>query len=180
MDIIVAVEHESIYNFYFTRKVSVMANQEEQFMEVLEYYSSIREEGEQELLIKLLHETMGIYGCIPIHLQGLIAEKMNVKPSTITILIKMIPTLTSESYKHKITVCSGPRCGAKGGADIIMAVQKVLNVKPNQVTKDGNFLFTTQNCLKKCGMAPNLYVNDDLYSRLQPEDIKGILDKYSN
>lgn len=155
-----------------------MDNKYERFMEVIDYYTNIKDEGEQEILIRLLHETQEIYDHIPLSAQAIIAEKMNVKPSTITVLIKMLPSLRSETYKHKITVCSGPRCGAKGGADILLSVQKELKIKPGQVTKDGRFYLCTQNCLRKCGMAPNLYVDDDLHSRLQADDIKAILTKY--
>lgn len=155
-----------------------MEEKQQHFEEILESYNERKEDGEQELVVQLLHDAQEIFGFIPAAIQERIADFMNVKPSTISVLIKMIPALKGEYYKHKIIVCSGPRCGAKGGSDIIDTVGKELGVKVGQVTKDSRFLFSTQNCLKKCGLAPNMYVDDTLYSRLTPEMIKDILAKY--
>lgn len=155
-----------------------MDDKDIKFQELVNYYSTIKDEGEQELLIRLLHETQDIYGHIPFESQSIIAEKLSIKESTITVLIKMIPSLTNQTYQHKVIVCSGPRCGAKGGSDIINAVQNYLDVKPGQVTKDGVFYFTTQNCLKKCGLAPNMYIGDNLHSRLTPEQIPTLFQSY--
>lgn len=155
-----------------------MEEQYQQFMETLDEYSEKKESGQQEVIVKLLHETQEIFGYIPADAQGKIAEFMNVKPTTISVLIKMIPALKGEYYKHKIVVCSGPRCGAKGGGAILDTVEKELKVRPGQVTKDSKFLFSTQNCLKKCGVGPNMYVDDTLYSKLTPEMIKDIFSKY--
>ncbi len=155
-----------------------MEEQYNQFLEVLNRYEDRKDEGGQELIVTLLHEAQDIFGFIPVNVQTKISEYMNVKPSTISVLIKMIPALKGEYYKHKITVCSGPRCGAKGGQDIIQAVEQALGIKPGQVSKDQKFLYTTQNCLKKCGLAPNMYIDDELYSKLKPEEIKDILAKY--
>ena len=155
-----------------------MEEQYNQFLELLNHYSDRKEEAGQELIVALLHDAQAIFGYVPADIQNKISEYMNVKPTTVSVLIKMIPALKGEYYKHKIVVCSGPRCGAKGGQDIIQAVEQELRVKPGQVTKDQRFLYTTQNCLKKCGFAPNIYIDDELYSKLKPEDIKAILAKY--
>lgn len=155
-----------------------MDDKKERFLEIVDYYVNIKEDGEQEQIIRLLHETQEIYDHIPLEAQTIIAEKMGVKSSMISVLIKMIPSLRSQTYKYKVTVCSGPRCGAKGGAEILTAVQKALGIKVGQVSKDGKFYLTTQNCLKKCGLAPNMYVDDSLHSKLTPELIPEILSNY--
>ena len=40
------------------------------------------------------------------------------------------------------------------------------------------FSLTACRCIGACGLAPVLMINEDVYGRLAPEDVDGILDKY--
>jgi len=157
-----------------------MDNQYEKLEELLNYYIDHYDSisSEQEVIKQLLHEAQDIFGYIPADVQQLISEKLNIKPVTISTLIKLIPSLKGENFKHKITVCSGPRCGAKGGASILNAVEKELSIKPGKVTKDGKFLLVTQNCMKMCKNAPNLKIDEDIYNNVIPQNVN-IIKKYT-
>ena len=45
-------------------------------------------------------------------------------------------------------------------------------------TKDGKFTIQDTRCLGCCGLAPVMVINEDVYGRLTPADIKGIFEKY--
>ena len=47
-----------------------------------------------------------------------------------------------------------------------------------ECTEDGKFSLTACRCIGACGLAPVITINDDVYGRLVPEDVKGILAKY--
>ena len=42
------------------------------------------------------------------------------------------------------------------------------------------FSLTACRCVGACGLAPVMTVNDEVYGRLVPEDVEGILEKYKN
>ena len=46
-------------------------------------------------------------------------------------------------------------------------------------TEDGLFTLQATRCLGACGLAPVMTINDEVYGRLVPEDIPGILAKYT-
>lgn len=157
-----------------------MNEQYEKLEELLNYYADNYPNinTDQEVIKQLLHETQEIFDYLPSDVLQKISDKLEIKQSTLTTLIKLIPSLKGENFKHKITVCSGPRCGAKGGASILNAVEKELNVRPGKVTKDGTFLLVTQNCLKKCKTSPNMIIDEDVYNNVTVENIPSIIKKY--
>ncbi|MBU5333867.1 MAG: NAD(P)H-dependent oxidoreductase subunit E [Anaerocolumna aminovalerica] len=157
-----------------------MKEQYEKLEELLDYYSDNYNNinSDQEAIKQLLHETQEIFDYLPADALQKISDKFDIKLSALSAFIKLIPQLKGENFKHKLTVCSGPRCGAKGGATILNAVEKELNVKPGKVTKDGTFLLVTQNCLKKCKTSPNIKIDEDIYHNVTVQNIPNIIKKY--
>ena len=51
-------------------------------------------------------------------------------------------------------------------------------VSKNECTEDGRFSIEACRCIGACGLAPVFTVNDDVYGRLEPDDVESILDKY--
>ena len=76
--------------------------------------------------------------------------------------------------KYNISVCLGTACYVKGSGKILEELSKELGIEAEECTEDGKFSLTA--C--RCGLAPVITINDDVYGRLVPEDVKGILAKY--
>ena len=150
--------------------------EQEQLQELLTYYKSIRETGGQELLIALLREIQSLCGCVPPAAQAAAARK--TAPAAVAALVKRLPGLNAAPYAHRIVVCTGPRCAAKGGAAVLKAFEMALGIKAGQVTDDGRFLLDTQNCLKQCGSAPNTRIDNDLFKQVAPDLVPEILAQY--
>ncbi len=53
-----------------------------------------------------------------------------------------------------------------------------MGIEAEECTEDGKFSLTACRCIGACGLAPVITINDDVYGRLVPEDVKGILAKY--
>ena len=151
--------------------------EQEQLQELLTYYKSIRETGGQELLIALLREIQSLCGCVPPAAQAA-AAAMKTAPAAVAALVKRLPGLNAAPYAHRIVVCTGPRCAAKGGAAVLKAFETALGIKAGQVTDDGRFLLDTQNCLKQCGSAPNTRIDNDLFKQVAPDLVPEILAQY--
>jgi len=47
-----------------------------------------------------------------------------------------------------------------------------------ECTSDGKFSLEACRCIGACGLAPVIMINDDVYGRLVPDDIEGIIEKY--
>ena len=57
-------------------------------------------------------------------------------------------------------------------------LEEELGVKAGETTPDGLFTLNATRCLGACGLAPVMMVNDDVYGRLTPDQVPGIIAKY--
>ncbi len=67
---------------------------------------------------------------------------------------------------------------AKG--KILDAFKKELNLEVGQTTPDGLFSLTCLRCVGACGLAPVAMVDDKVYGRLAPADVKNIVKEYKD
>ncbi|HBN84596.1 MAG TPA: NAD(P)H-dependent oxidoreductase subunit E, partial [Clostridiales bacterium] len=80
--------------------------------------------------------------------------------------------------KHKIGVCLGTACYVKGAGAILEEIEKELGIDVGKCSEDGKFSLDACRCIGACGLAPVIMINEDVYGRLVPSDIKGIIQKY--
>ena len=71
--------------------------------------------------------------------------------------------------KHVVRLCRGTACHVQGSGRVAEQLERSLEVKDGETTKD--LLFTLQYvaCLGCCSLAPAMLVNDEVYGRLTPE-----------
>ena len=53
-----------------------------------------------------------------------------------------------------------------------------LGIGVGECSEDGKYSLDATRCIGACGLAPVMTVNDDVYGRLVPDDVEGILAKY--
>lgn len=80
--------------------------------------------------------------------------------------------------KYKIQVCMGTACYVKGSGAILEKLKEKLEIDVGECTSDGKFSLEACRCIGACGLAPVIMINDDVYGRLVPDDIEGIIEKY--
>lgn len=140
------------------------------------YYGGLKERSEQETIVSMLRELQDVCGFLPPYIQEKSAEVCGVELSLIQLLMRMYPSLKQAPYEHEITVCSGARCGAKSGAEIIDAVQKQLRIGKDHISADGKWFLKVQNCLKHCKTSPNMMIDGTIYEHLDVEKAKKIIE----
>lgn len=152
------------------------AEQEEKLKALIADYKDI-----PGALMPVLQQAQGIYGYLPIEVQQMIAEGLNIPLAEVYGVVTFYSQFTlNPKGKYEISVCMGTACYVKGAGDLIDRITQVLGIEPGEVTPDGKFSLTNTRCIGACGLAPVMTVNEDVYGRLKPEDIDGILRKYMN
>lgn len=130
-------------------------------------------------LMAVLHEAQSLFGYLPIEVQKMISEELRIPLSE----IYGVATFYSQfslipKGENKIGVCLGTACYVKGAQEILDKVEELLGIGVGQTTPDRKFSIDATRCLGACGLAPVLTVNEDVYGKLNPDDVKEIIEKY--
>lgn len=130
-------------------------------------------------LMPVLQKAQGIFGCVPMDVQKIIAEGLGVTLSEVYGVATFYAQFTLEpSGKYVISVCLGTACYVKGAQAVLDKISEVLETPVGKTTPDGLFTINPTRCLGACGLAPVMTVNEEVYGRLTPDDIPGIIAKY--
>ena len=131
-------------------------------------------------LMPVLQQAQELYGYLPIEVQTKIAEGLGVSIEEVYQVVTFYAQFSlNPNGKHRVAVCLGTACYVKGSQNILEELEKQLGVKAGGTTPDGVFTLEATRCLGCCGLAPVIVVDDEVYGRLVPADIKGILAKYN-
>ena len=159
-----------------TLPFSGTAEQEAKLMEVIEAYKD-----DPGAVMPVLQEAQGIYGYLPIEVQTMIAQGLDVPVEEVYGVSTFYSQFSlSPKGKYNISICLGTACYVKGAGDLMNKFSELLGIGAEECTADGKFSLTACRCIGACGLAPVLTVNDDVYGRLVVDDVQGILDKYTN
>ncbi len=80
--------------------------------------------------------------------------------------------------KCVLEVCQTSSCWLNGAEDIVKYIEKKLNIKVGETSKDGMFTLKTAECLGSCGTAPMLQCGASYHENLNYEKIDHLLNEY--
>ena len=151
----------------------------EQRTELLEAIAERKDD--KGALMPVLQKAQEIYGYLPVEVQTIIAEEMDIPLEKIYGVVTFYSQFSlNPKGKYKISVCLGTACYVKGSGDIYNKLMDRLGIVGGECTSDGKFSLEACRCIGACGLAPVLTVNEDVYGRLTVEDVDGILAKYTD
>ena len=152
------------------------AEQEAELLKVI-----AEKKDDKGALMPVLQKAQEIYGYLPIEVQTIISNEMNIP------LEKVYGVVTFYSQfslypkgQYQISVCLGTACYVKGSGDIYDKLQEKLGIAGGECTPDGKFSLEACRCIGACGLAPVLTVNEEVYGRLTVDDVDSILAKYAD
>ena len=135
--------------------------------------------NEPGALMPIMQRAQDIFGYLPEDVMNIIAKGLDIPVSDVYGVATFYAQFNLEPKgKYIISVCLGTACYVKGAQLVLDKLEEVLGVPAGSTTPDGVFTLNATRCLGACGLAPVIMVNDDVYGRLTPDDVPGIIAKY--
>ena len=134
-------------------------------------------------LMPIMQKAQEIYGYLPIEVQTLIAEELDIPLEKVFGVATFYAQFTmSPKGKYRISVCLGTACYVKGSGVVMEKLEQTLGIESGEITQDGKFSLDDCRCVGACGLAPVVKINDDVYGRLtgSTKEIEEILAKYTD
>jgi len=152
----------------------ISIKEKEQLSETLSSYSR-----EKRNLIPLLQECQTKLGYLPEEVMQEIAASLGIPKvevygvATFYNQFRFVPL-----GKHHTMVCMGTACHLRGGKLVLEALERELNIKVGETTKDTNFSLERVACIGCCMLAPVMVVGDKIYPRMTPFKVEEALVPY--
>lgn len=138
-----------------------------------------RHRGKVAPLIGVLQDINEEFRYLPATILRYVSLNLNIplahilKVSTFYSLFSLKPR-----GKHLINVCQGTTCFVRGAGRIMEELEKALEVRPGEVTRDGKFSLEIIRCLGCCALSPCIRIDQDVHARIRPTRVRDILTKY--
>lgn len=150
--------------------------QEAKLMQIIDEHKH-----DKSLLMAVMQKAQDVYGYLPMEVQQMIAEGMDVPLEKVFGVATFYAQFAlSPKGEYNISVCMGTACYVKGSQTLLDALQEKLGIGVDECTEDGKFSIEACRCIGACGLGPVLTVNEEVYGKLTADDIPGILAKYKN
>ena len=133
---------------------------------------------QQGALMPVLQGAQEIYGYLPIEVQTIIAEELNIPLAEVYGVVTFYAQFTlNPRGTYNIGVCMGTACYVRGGEKVLDEFRRQLGIEVGGTTPDGLFSLDSLRCVGACGLAPVVMIGPRVYGRLKVTDVKGILDE---
>ena len=135
--------------------------------------------GEAGALMPVLQKAQDVYGYLPKEVQVRIAEGLDMPVSEVFGVVTFYSQfLLNPKGQHPVAVCLGTACYVKGAGLLMDKLEQLLGIKNGGITEDLKFSLDATRCIGACGLAPVLTIGEDVYGRLEPNQLEEILAKY--
>jgi NADH:ubiquinone oxidoreductase subunit E len=129
-------------------------------------------------LIAVLHRAQDLFGYLPKEVQLHIAHQLAIPAAKVYGVVSFYSFFNTQPRgEFNINVCLGTACFVRGAANILKEFETQLGIKNGETTRDGMFSINTIRCIGACGLAPVVMINEKVYGRLQPQDVKPIIEE---
>ena len=147
------------------------AEQEKQLMEIIAAHKNMK-----GALMPVLQQAQEVYGYLPIEVQKIIAEGLDVPLSEIYGVTTFYSQFSlNPKGKYEIRICLGTACYVKGSGNIMQKMEEELGIQDGGITADGKFSLDSVRCIGACGLAPAMVVNGEVYGRMTTDKIHDII-----
>ena len=162
-------------------KMAVALNQQQDFIKKLNKIEEMlkKYKGQKGVLLQALQEAQGIMGYLPIEVQKMVAEALNIT------LSEVYSTITFYSFfslkprgKYQIRVCLGTACYVRGAEKVLDRLKTELGIEVGETTDDAKYSLDACLCIGSCVLAPAIIINYEVYGRLTADKIPDILKKF--
>ncbi|MFQ6083543.1 MAG: NADH-quinone oxidoreductase subunit NuoE [Candidatus Aminicenantia bacterium] len=142
--------------------------------EVLRKYKGKRKE-----LISILHAFQDKFGYLSPESIKQISNLLNISENEIFGVATFYESFRlTPPGKHLITVCSGTACHVRGAPRILEEIERKLNIKVEETTKDKLFTLETVNCVGACALGPIVIVDDQYHGQMSSQKVNQLIEKY--
>jgi NADH-quinone oxidoreductase subunit E len=134
---------------------------------------------DKSMLISILHDIEDTYNYLPKTALEQVADRLKLPMNQIYGVATFFKAFhLTPRGEHLIHVCLGTACHIRGGPQVLEAIERKLNIKAGETTKDLAFTLERVNCLGCCALGPVVVIDKKYFANMNPTKTLSLLKKY--
>jgi NADH-quinone oxidoreductase subunit E len=127
-------------------------------------------------LIPALHLAQSEAGYLPLETQAEVAALFGIDATEVNGIVSFYDMFFEEPVgKHIIHVCKNASCMLRGCDALLQKLCEKLQVKPREMSADGEFTVIPSECLGACDRAPMMLIDDHVVGPVKESDLDQLL-----
>lgn len=116
------------------------------------------------LLLPALHAAQEEFGWLPPEVLEEVGAYIEIHPAQVREVASFYTMYNLKPVgKHDFRICTNVSCMLRGAYDLVRHCEKKFGIKCGEVTRDGKFSMSEEECLGACGTAPAIMHNNSEY-----------------
>ncbi|MCX5894583.1 MAG: NAD(P)H-dependent oxidoreductase subunit E [Proteobacteria bacterium] len=122
---------------------------------------------DRAFLVSILQDIQARYNYLPKDILLEVAEELHISPSLIFSVATFYKAFSlTPRGKHIVSVCVGTACHVRGAPKILDTLERTLEIKPGQTTKNNQFTLETVNCVGACAVGPIIIMDGEYHGQM--------------
>ena len=140
-----------------------------------------KHEAKASALVQVLLEIQSENHWLPKEALERVAQRLQVPLSRIQHIVTFYKAFSLvPKGRHEIHVCMGTACHVQGGEILSEEIQKIIGIRPGEISEDHKFEFHEVACLGCCAQAPVVEIDGRVYGKMTRAKLQKVLAAYES
>jgi NADH-quinone oxidoreductase subunit E len=131
------------------------------------------------MLVSVLQDVQAEYNYLPKETLAKVSQSLDVPLSQVYSVATFFKAFSLKPRgRHIINVCLGTACHVRGAVRIKEEIERELDIKPGETTKDFKYTLETVNCVGACALGPIVIIDGKYSGQMKTDKVKTLLESY--
>jgi NADH-quinone oxidoreductase subunit E len=136
-------------------------------------------QGDPSMLVSILQDVHAEYNYLPKEALAQVSHDLGIPLTRVYSVATFFKAFSLKPRgRHIINVCLGTACHVRGAVRIRDEIERELDIKPGETTKDFKFTLETVNCVGACALGPIVIIDGKYSGQMKTDKVKTLLESY--
>ena len=135
-----------------------------------------RYHGERSSLIAILQDIQEAYRYLPKDVLAYVSQELFIPLTRIYEVATFYKAFSlTPQGEHIVKLCVGTACHVRGAANILDKLERELDLKPGQTSRDYKFTLETVNCVGACALGPVMVLDGEYHGQVNLKKVDKVI-----
>jgi NADH-quinone oxidoreductase subunit E len=133
-------------------------------------------DGEKKSLIAILQDIQEEYRYLPKDVLAYVSKELLLPITKIYEVATFYKAFSlTPKGKHIVKLCMGTACHVRGASRVLDQLERDLEIKPGQTSKDLKFTLETVNCVGACALGPVMVLDGEYHGQVNFKTVEKVI-----